>query len=255
MLVYWTPSDFLDLGGREAVDKTLQRLARTGELRRIGRGLYDESALNSLTKKPTAPDYRELISVISRRDQSRMLINGMAAANDLGLTDAAPARIVVCTDARIRTLNLENLRIEFKLTAPSKLYWAGRPAIRVVQALHWLKDTLPSDHDSVMKRFSAILDDPKSGAAIRRDCRGLRDRRGRRSQHSRRVCSCAAAAYERRATTWLRNRGWREGLKLVFPPRPSGAKISRDVTRIMVRGGLFKRTVELSCGRVGEGGR
>ena len=167
----WTPTDFLDLGSREAVDKTLQRLARTGELRRIDRGLYDKPALNSLTKKPTSPDYRELISVISRRDQSRMLVDGMTAANDLGLTDAVPARIVVRTDARIRSLQLDNLTIEFKLTAPSKLYWAGRPAMCVVQALHWLKDTLPSDYDSVMKRLSAILGDPKSGAAIREDLR------------------------------------------------------------------------------------
>lgn len=167
----WTPSDFIDLGSRDAVDKALQRLARTGELRRIDRGLYDKPVLNSLTKKPTTPDYRELISVVSRRDQSRMLIDGMTAANDLGLTDAVPARIVVRTDARIRSLHLDNLTIEFKLTAPSKLYWAGRPAMRVVQALHWLKDTLPRDHDSIMKRLSAILRDPKNGAAIREDLR------------------------------------------------------------------------------------
>ena len=35
----WTPGDFADLGGRAAVDKTLQRLAAAQELRRIDRGL------------------------------------------------------------------------------------------------------------------------------------------------------------------------------------------------------------------------
>ena len=70
----WTPTDFLDLGSREAVDKTLQRLARRGEVRRIDRGLYDKPVLNSLTKKRTSPDYRELINVVSRRDRSRMLL-------------------------------------------------------------------------------------------------------------------------------------------------------------------------------------
>jgi Family of unknown function (DUF6088) len=167
----WTPTDFLDLGSREAVDKTLQRLARSGELRRIDRGLYDKPALNSLTKKPTTPDYRELINVVSRRDQSRMLIDGMTAANDLGLTDAVPARVVVRTDARLRPLRLDNLTIEFKLTAPSKLYWAGHPAMRVVQALHWLKDMLPGDRDRITKRLQAILHHPETGAAIRADLR------------------------------------------------------------------------------------
>ena len=167
----WTPTDFLDLGSREAVDKALQRLALAGELRRIDRGLYDRPAVNSLTKKPAAPDYRELIDVLARRDQSRMLVDGMTAANDLGLTDAVPARVVVRTDARLRPLRLGNLTVEFKPTAPSKLYWAGRPAMRVVQALHWLKDTLPGDRGRIMRRLQAILRDTKNGAAIREDLR------------------------------------------------------------------------------------
>jgi hypothetical protein len=167
----WTPTDFLDLGSREAVDKALQRLALAGKLRRIDRGLYDRPAVNSLTKKPAVPDYRELIDVLARRDQSRMLVDGMTAANDLGLTDAVPARVVVRTDARLRPLRLGNLTVEFKPTAPSKLYWAGRPAMRVVQALHWLKDTLPGDRGRIMRRLEAILRDPKSGTVIREDLR------------------------------------------------------------------------------------
>lgn len=36
---------------------------------------------------------------------------------------------------RLRAITLGNLTIDFKRTAPSKLYWAGRPAMRIVQAL------------------------------------------------------------------------------------------------------------------------
>ena len=78
-----------------------------------------------------------------------MLIDGLTAANDLGLTTVVPSRVVVHTDARRRPIQLDALRIDFKLTAPSKLYWAGRPAMRIVQALHWLKDTLPTDRAQV----------------------------------------------------------------------------------------------------------
>ncbi|GAF98168.1 unnamed protein product, partial [marine sediment metagenome] len=42
----WTPSDFTDLGGRDAVDKALQRRLAQGVLRRIDRGLYDKPKLN-----------------------------------------------------------------------------------------------------------------------------------------------------------------------------------------------------------------
>lgn len=137
----WTAADFLDLGNRDAVDKALQRLVASDGLRRIDRGLYDKPGYNRLTNKANPPDPRRVIDAIARRDQIRILVDGMTAANDLGLTNAVPAKIVVHTDARLRPIHLGNLTISFKPTAASKLFWAGRPAMRLVQALHWLKDT------------------------------------------------------------------------------------------------------------------
>lgn len=167
----WTPVDFLDLGSRDAVDKALQRLVQAGQLRRIDRGLYDTPRLNTLTKRPAVADYRQIIDALARRDQVRMLVDGLTAANDLGLTTAVPAHVIIHTDARRRTIRLDNLVIEFKQTAPSKLYWAGRPAMRIVQALRWLKDTLPTDRDRILARLSDILRDHRHGKALRDDLR------------------------------------------------------------------------------------
>ena len=165
----WVPTDFAHLGGRDAVDKALQRLVAVDQLRRIDRGLYDRPKMNGLTKKAAAPDYRAVVDAIARRDQLRLLIDGMTAANDLGLTDAVPAHVTIHTDTRRRSIQLDNLTIQFKLTAPSRLYWAGRPAMRVVLALHWLKDTLPADRMRIVKRLSKLLSDPTQGDAIRQD--------------------------------------------------------------------------------------
>lgn len=165
----WTPADFAHIGSRDAVDKALQRMARDGDLRRIDRGLYDRPTVNPLTKRPSRPDYRAVVDAIARRDRLRILVDGMTAANDLGLTDAVPARVTIHTDARRRSIKLDNLDIAFKLTAPSRLYWAGRPAMRVVQALHWLKDTLASDRSRVLDRLAKVLADPTYGPAIHRD--------------------------------------------------------------------------------------
>ena len=167
----WTPADFLDLGNRDAIDKALQRMARAGTLSRIDRGLYHKPVPNRLTGRPRTPDYRQVVDAIGRRDQARMLIDGMTAANDLGLTDAVPGKVVLHSDVRRKDIKLDNLVIEFKTTAPSKLYWAGRPAMRLVQALHWLKDMLPANREAIRSRIARILDDPKHGAAIRADLR------------------------------------------------------------------------------------
>jgi Family of unknown function (DUF6088) len=169
----WTPVDFLDLGARGAVDKALQRLVRDGELRRIDRGLYDRPWLSSLTEEMSSPDYRAAIEAIARRDQIRVLIDGFTAANDIGLSDAVPARVVVHTDARLRDLKFGKMTIKFRPTAPSKLYWAGRPAMRVVQALHWLRDVFDDEEeqDRVRRRLRSIFADPQYGAAIQSDLR------------------------------------------------------------------------------------
>ena len=168
----WTPVDFVDLGNRDVIDKNLQRLTQAGELRRIDRGIYDRSVHNNLTRKASVPDYRAVIDAVMRRDQARMVVDGMTAANDLGLTTAVPAKIEVLVDARLKPIKLGNQEIKFKHAAPSRLYWAGRPAMRIVQALHWLKDIIERSEDEkqrVRSILSRLFKDPKHGKILRGD--------------------------------------------------------------------------------------
>ena len=165
----WTPVDFLDLGPRAAVDKTLQRLVRVGALTRVDRGLYHLPRANALTGRLTVPDQAAVIDAVARRDQSRVVLDGLTAANDLGLTTAVPARITVLTDARLRPIQLGRQQIRFQAAAPSRLYWAGHPAMRIVQALYWLQDVLGSDRAKIMQRLRRIVSDPTHGGALRDD--------------------------------------------------------------------------------------
>jgi hypothetical protein len=166
----WTPVDFLDLAPRAAVDKSLQRLHADGKLSRVDRGLYYRTSVNRLTGKPTTPDVRAIVDAIARRDQTRIVVDGLTAANDLGLTTAVPARITVLTDARLRPIQVGNQKITFQTVAPSRLYWAGRPAMRLVQALYWLQDLIASDtNKQLLQRLRSIVNDPLHGPAIRDD--------------------------------------------------------------------------------------
>lgn len=167
----WTPADFVDLASRDAIDKALQRLTNAATLRRIDRGLYDQPSFNTLLRKTNPPDARSVIAAVGRRDQTRMLVDGMTAANDLGLTDAVPAKIVVHTDARRRPIKLGSVTIAFRQTAPSKLFWADRPAMRVVQALHWQRDLLTRDGESALveRKLNKLFADPNDGPILKAD--------------------------------------------------------------------------------------
>ena len=170
----WTPADFVDIGSRAAVDKALQRMVTSCQLRRIQRGLYDKPSQNALTGKPTVPDYRAVIDAIARRDQVRWLIDGMAAANTLGLTNAVPAKIEVLVDARLKPVTLGNQKIVFKQAAPSRLYWAERPGMYLVQALHWLHDVMSSDAERAAAQSAVrrLLADKETGPALLDDLKG-----------------------------------------------------------------------------------
>jgi|TARA_R110002049_G_scaffold116846_4_gene269665 hypothetical protein len=170
----WTPVDFTDIGTRAAVDKALQRMVTSGQLRRIQRGLYDKPSHNGFTGKSTVPDYRAVIDAIARRDQVRWLIDGMTAANMLGFTNAVPAKIEVLVDARLRPVTLGNQKIVFKQAAPSRLYWAGRSGMYLVQALHWLHDTMSDEveRETVRKTVRRMLADKETGLALLDDLEG-----------------------------------------------------------------------------------
>src|SRR5262249_19937903 len=95
----WTPTDFLDLGPRAAVDKASQRRAQGGDVPGIDAAPYYRPRKRPLSGNPTQPDKKAVIDAVVRRDQTRIVVDGLPAANDLVLTTAVPARVTVLTDA------------------------------------------------------------------------------------------------------------------------------------------------------------
>jgi hypothetical protein len=59
----------------------------------------------------------QISDAVARRDQVRVVIDGLTAANDLGLTTAVPARVTVLTDARLRPVTLGRQVIRFRAAA------------------------------------------------------------------------------------------------------------------------------------------
>jgi len=78
------------------------------------------------------------IAAVARRDNIRVMPDGIVAANRLGLTNAVPAKANYVTDGTSRMLKVGGWSIGLRHAPPSIMNWAGRPAASVVQALHWL---------------------------------------------------------------------------------------------------------------------
>ena len=156
-----TPKDFLDLGSRGAVDQALSRLVKAGQLRRVSHGLYDMPRMSSILKRPAPVDWDAAIAALIRRDGIRIVPDGLAAANQLGLTNAVPVKASYVTDGHARTLKIDGRTVQFRRAGPSVMQWAGKPAAPVVQALRWLGPDKVTD-PQVISALKRLPDDVKS---------------------------------------------------------------------------------------------
>jgi predicted transcriptional regulator of viral defense system len=129
-----TPADFLDLGSRQAVDLALHRLVKKGTLRRIARGLYDYPRVDS-DLGPLAPSIDAVVAAVQGRDHTAIQASGGYAANQLGLSDQVPMKIVFHTDGPERRVALGKRMIVFKHTTPRIMATANRISGQVIQAL------------------------------------------------------------------------------------------------------------------------
>lgn len=161
----FTPTRFLDLGGRAAIDKALSRLTKRGTIRRLAWGLYDypktHPQLGSL-----APSADDIAAALANPAGMKLQPSGAYAANLIGLSDQVPMKVVFLTTGTPRRVRVGRREIILKRTTPRQMATAGRVSGLVIQALRYLgKQQVDADLlSSLRQRLSAenkrqLLDD------------------------------------------------------------------------------------------------
>jgi len=128
--------ELLHLGNRAAVDQTLSRLVRRGSLIRVGRGLYVRPVEGRFGVRP--PEPATVVQAIAEQRGEKVVAQGAAAANELGLTTQVPVREVYLTSGPARKLKLGNQVIELRHAPAWQLVLPGSKAGALVRALAWL---------------------------------------------------------------------------------------------------------------------
>jgi Family of unknown function (DUF6088) len=133
----FVPSEFLDIGSREAIDVALHRLVREGKIRRLARGIYDFPKEHPVlgVLEPTA---ETIAQALAGRDHTRIQPAGAYAANTLGLSEQVPAKAVFLTDGPARTVTIGSTTIQLRRTTPKNMEAAGRLSGLLIQALREL---------------------------------------------------------------------------------------------------------------------
>jgi hypothetical protein len=135
--IVFVPTDFLDIGSREAVDITLHRLARKGTIRRLARGVYDFPKEHPMFGQ-LSPSAEAVAKALAGRDHTRLQPAGAYAANALGLSEQVPAKAVFLTDGPSRTVKIGRTTIQLRRTTAKNMAAAGRLGGLLIQALREL---------------------------------------------------------------------------------------------------------------------
>ena len=133
----FTPSDFLDLGSRRAVDLALHRLERRKTLRRLARGLYEYPREHPELGR-LSPDIEKVAKALAGKDRIRLQPAGAYATNLLGLSEQVPAKVIFLTDGASRTVKIGRQEIQLRRTTPRNMATAGKLSGLLMQALRHL---------------------------------------------------------------------------------------------------------------------
>jgi len=154
----FTPTMFLDLGSRAAIDKILSRFSQKGLIRRISRGLYDLPKDHPVMGK-LYPSPETVAKAIADRDSTKILPSGAYATNLLGLSTQVPAKIIFLTDGASRSVRVGDQTITLRRTTPKNMATAGRISGLVIQALKYIgKNHVDSSIVQILKETLSKTD-------------------------------------------------------------------------------------------------
>ncbi len=101
--------------------------------------------MSGILNRPAPVDMDSAMAALARRDSVRIIPDGIAAASQLGLTNAVPAKASYVTDGATRNVKIGNRTVRLRHAGPSVTAWAGKSSAPVVQALRWLGLRASSD--------------------------------------------------------------------------------------------------------------
>lgn len=159
----FTPKDFIDFGTRGSVDMALSRLAKSGAIRRIGRGLYDYPRFHDKLGA-LGPDVDSLAQAVSSQSGDKVFPSGAAAANRLGFSTQVPAKATYATSGPSRVKTVAGRTLALKHARAPLIDNATDRANAVLQAMaHLGRNNIDAE---TIHRLADRLDDRDMKALI-----------------------------------------------------------------------------------------
>jgi len=130
--------DFWDIAPTGPVGVILARFVSHGMIRRLGRGLFDYPRVSQALGGELSTDIDQVARAVARKFRWTIMPEGALAANQLGLSQQVPAKIVYLSDGPSKKVQAGGLAIRFKHARPKEMSAENYASGLVIQALRYL---------------------------------------------------------------------------------------------------------------------
>lgn len=147
-------NDFISYGNRNAVNKSLERLANKEFVIRVARGIYCYPKIEKMYGLGIIPPtFEDIATAIAKKDGAKIIPTGLYAQYQLELTQQIPMTIEYLTNGVSRTIHLsENRSIKFKHASPRYFAIKNQLAVLITTALkEWKVENLSDEQIAMLK--------------------------------------------------------------------------------------------------------
>jgi len=161
----FVPSDFFDIAEAVKVNMCLNRMAKSGELNLVMRGVYAKPRYSMMLNKNVPPHSDNIAKAIARNYGWTVVPCGDSALNMLGLSTQVPATLSYVSDGPYKTYKADGVTLNFKRTNNrNELITVSYKTALMIQALKAIgKDNITHD---VLRRLSKTLDNNDKQKAL-----------------------------------------------------------------------------------------
>lgn len=153
-------SDFTDNFEYRTIQKSLERLADSGKIRRIMRGVYDKPYYSEILQAYSAPSIYEVAKAIARNYNWNIVPSGVHALNMLGLSTQVPYTCEFVSDGPYRNYNVYGNKIIFYHKNNKEINGLSFKSALVIQAIRALgKENITKKEKRILS--SMLSDDEK----------------------------------------------------------------------------------------------
>jgi hypothetical protein len=116
----FTTVTLMRFGARAAVDQALSRLARTGKIVRLTRGVYVRPEENRFVGQ-VLPEPFKVVEAIAKKTNETFQVSGAEAARQFGLSTQVTAQPIFLTTGQSRRFNIGSLEVILKHVSKKKI--------------------------------------------------------------------------------------------------------------------------------------